>query len=414
MSLKNIIDLYRYLNKPVYDSNNRRFSFNGSYTNPLRGKLSKIDFNSKFIQDADFAINGDFVNIDDGFPNCKKNDSIEFTIKLAPDGLIAFHLSWADFIYAANYELIKCNYPEEFYIVEDDYYSKEVGTNITDLKLKKLVELVNCLSSQAESTYFEEKFLCLVYFCKSEEGIVDKMLLKINFNNPTLLVDEIDSVIFTELFLRESEDLLINEKKNIFLTTLIDFLRPRQEEKRFISLVTEIKKFRELFLNNLKLYFDKFSFQKIRQEVANAEIDFSEKCSKTLSDIQAKLLGIPISLAGVIAIFNSKDKYEILMLFIGITFTSLILTSTVKVQLNNLNAIKSASKNVFDGFINRYLSCPETLRDMIVNEKRMLDEQQKEISMWLHLFFILSLSPFVLSLIFIIVIYIPRIFFLYS
>lgn len=414
MSFKSIIDLYRHLNKPVYDSNDRRFSYNGSYTNPLRKKLSEIDFDSNFIQDAKFEINDNFVNKNNGFPNCKKNDSIKFTIKLAPDGLIAFYLSWADFIYAANYELIKCNYPEEFYIVKDDYYSKEVGINITDSKLKILVKLVNYLSSQAEGTYFEEKFLCLVYFCKSEEGIVDKMLLKINFNNPILLVDKIDSDIFNELFLKESDDLLINEKKNIFLTTLNDFLRPLPEEIRFISLVTEIKKFQELFLNNLKLYFDKFSFQKIRQEVANAEIDFSEKCSKTLSDIQAKLLGIPISLAGVIAIFNSKDKYEILMLFIGITFTSLILTSTVKVQLNNFNAIKSASKNVFDGFINRYLSCPETLRDMIVNEKRMLDEQQKETSMWLHIFLILSLSPFVLSLIFIMVIYIPRIFFLYS
>ena len=411
MSFKSIIDLYRHLNKPVYDSNDRRFSYNGSYTNPLRKKLSEIDFDSNFIQDAKFEINDNFVNKNNGFPNCKKNDSIKFTIKLAPDGLIAFYLSWADFIYAANYELIKCNYPEEFYIVKDDYYSKEDGINITDSKLKILVKLVNYLSSQAEGTYFEEKFLCLVYFCKSEEGIVDKMLLKINFNNPILLVDKIDSDIFNELFLKESDDLLINEKKNIFLTTLNDFLRPLPEEIRFISLVTEIKKFQELFLNNLKLYFDKFSFQKIRQEVANAEIDFSEKCSKTLSDIQAKLLGIPISLAGVIAIFNSKDKYEILMLFIGITFTSLILTSTVKVQLNNFNAIKSASKNVFDGFINRYLSCPETLRDMIVNEKRMLDEQQKETSMWLHIFLILSLSPFVLSLIFIMVIYIPRIFF---
>jgi len=403
MNLETIVKLYRFLNKPSYDAEERCFCYEGSYNKKLYSKLIELDFDSELIQETDFEIDGEFFPSPDDFPQPKRGNSIKFTIKLAFDGLKAFYFDWSAFIATANYELVKFNYPEEFYIVEDDYYSKEKITNSTDKKLKNLVEFVRCLSLQAE--YIDDssdEFLRLVYFYKSDEGSAEKLLLSIDFKNPSLLVDELDYAEFSVLSNKESDDLLLNEKKNIFLATLSDFLKPISEVDRFSILVTELKKLKELFSNNLKAYFYKFSFQKIRQEVANAEIDFSAKCSKTLSDIQAKLLGIPVSLAGVVVLTKASSGFEIILLAMGLLFTSLILYSTVKVQLSNFNIIKSASKNVFNGFESRYRSYPETLTIMITEEWHKIKKQQRKTFIWLIGFLILSLVPATLSVLFVI------------
>lgn len=403
MNLETIVRLYRFLNKPLYNAEERSFYYEGSYDEILYSKLITLDLDSELIQETDFEIDGEFFFTPSDFPQPKSGSSIKFTIKFAFDGLKAFYSDWSEFITTSHYELVKFNYPEEFYVVSDDYFSKENTINFSNKKLLNLIEFAKCLSIQAEYIdHSSDDFLRLFYFYKSEEGSVEKLLLKINYNKPSLFLNELDHSIFSELYNQESDDLLINEKKNIFLATLSDFLKPIPEDDRFCTLVIEFKKFKELFSNNLKVYFNKFSFQKIRQEVANAEIDFSDKCSKTLFDIQAKLLGIPVSLAGVIVLTKASSGFEIILLVMGLVFTSLILYSTVKVQLSNFNIIKSASKNVFDGFESRYKSYPKTLMIMIEEEWDKIEKQQRKTFFWLIGFLILSLVPAALSVFFVI------------
>ncbi|MCT7041785.1 hypothetical protein M1717_26490, partial [Salmonella enterica subsp. enterica serovar Pomona] len=75
--------------------------------------------------------------------------------------------------------------------------------------------------------------------------------------------------------------------------------------------------------NNLSVYLSGFNFHKARKDVAAAELDFSEKTAKTISDLTAKILTIPLSLLAAIGIWKLSALTEQLVVASGVAFTSL-------------------------------------------------------------------------------------------
>ncbi|MDP1097763.1 hypothetical protein Q6288_27140, partial [Klebsiella quasipneumoniae] len=90
----------------------------------------------------------------------------------------------------------------------------------------------------------------------------------------------------------------------------------------FQQLIEHWTDFRLAYDNNLSVYLSGFNFHKARKDVAAAELDFSEKTSKTISDLTAKILAIPLSLLAAIGIWKLNDLTEQFVALTGIIFTS--------------------------------------------------------------------------------------------
>lgn len=395
MALKSVVELYRTLESPIYNEENRTFECSCRYSNDIKNHLQNID--QSFARIKSLHINGDLIN-NESLPEVNDKDIINVIITVSSNSPVSFFKDIESFFRRATHTIKNCRLPSEFYLVDDNYFSGDEKTNDKIANLNNLYKLIDCLSKIAEYKESEQ----LVFFSKIDDKVIT-LPLKIKLTKE-LLNCTVELQLFSNLCDDMLDDLLVNEKRIIFKETLFDFSKnkPESESELFFYLIEKFDDFKKLFLHNLKLYLDRFSFQKIRQEVANEEIHFSERCSKTLSDIQAKLLGIPISLAGVIVLAKATSGFEFLLLAVGLAFTSLILFSMIKVQLSNFNIIKSAFKNVFDGFERRYQSYPEELIKMIQKEKVKIEKQQRITFRWLIFFIFLSLVPGILSFIFVI------------
>lgn len=79
--------------------------------------------------------------------------------------------------------------------------------------------------------------------------------------------------------------------------------------KRFAALLEHAKELKERFEKGYKLFAAGFSYEKIRDEIEAARVEYSGKIHKVFSDIQNQLLGIPV--ATIIVATQMKANKEV-------------------------------------------------------------------------------------------------------
>ncbi|HBM8225180.1 TPA: hypothetical protein L0W38_004801, partial [Escherichia coli] len=109
------------------------------------------------------------------------------------------------------------------------------------------------------------------------------------------------------------------------------------------------------------------------KEVVDAELDYSEKLSKIISEISNKALAIPISLAGSIAIFKLTTKADWIIALIGLIITAIITSAMIVSQKKQLARI-SHSKEILFGQL-RY-----RIKDDTSDLKESLEEAIKKLN----------------------------------
>lgn len=80
-------------------------------------------------------------------------------------------------------------------------------------------------------------------------------------------------------------------------------------DKRFVALLENAKDLKERFDKGYKLFAAGFSYEKIRDEIEAARVEYSGKIHKVFSDIQNQLLGIPV--ATIIVATQMKESAKI-------------------------------------------------------------------------------------------------------
>ncbi|EEZ9628832.1 hypothetical protein DIN75_003536, partial [Escherichia coli] len=161
------------------------------------------------------------------------------------------------------------------------------------------------------------------------------------------------------------------EKINTFRNTVIEYVN--KNGNSFVELINKWDFICELYTSNLAAYMSAFSFHKARKEVVDAELDYSEKLSKIISEISNKALAIPISLAGSIAIFKLTTKTDWIIALIGLIITAIITSAMIVSQKKQLARI-SHSKEILFGQL-RY-----RIKDDTSDLKESLEEAIKKLN----------------------------------
>lgn len=67
--------------------------------------------------------------------------------------------------------------------------------------------------------------------------------------------------------------------------------------------------------------------------MAQAEIDYGTKLSGVLGDIAGKMLALPISLAGLVALEKTTSKFEGFILILGLAVVLVVLLAILHNQM---------------------------------------------------------------------------------
>ena len=111
---------------------------------------------------------------------------------------------------------------------------------------------------------------------------------------------------FTVDFINGNDTHLM-QRRSIMTDVICELTSKLPAQERFPTLLKKLKVIVEKVNTKYTLFMSGFSYQKIRDDIETAKIDFLGKINHTLSDIQTQLLGIP---AEAIVVFTQMKKSE--------------------------------------------------------------------------------------------------------
>lgn len=393
--LKTLVELYRIAGKPTISG--VYLSLQLDYSPKAETLLRELTYSpraSQYIVEDEFSADGVFLQ-----NNVLPIDwqSISITLKLPRDSVQRFHNSITDLITFSSVR--NGEFPTDFYIIDLDYHSDDSVIPPEVQKVKNVCRLIKALSKLAH--YHDRKATDgepRLVFIQGSDGRSKSAIIQPTITNEMLVYSDIDCNIVEQL----QDDHSINdvnhhiEKRGIFRNTLVEYIN--ENNYNFQQLMEHWTDFRLAYDNNLSVYLSGFNFHKARKDVAAAELDFSEKTSKTISDLTAKILAIPLSLLAAIGIWKLSVLAEQLVVVSGVIFTSLIINLIISSQWKQLKRIIHSKEMVFNPFTLKLKSYPQELREDINKAIDELKKNEKFSFRVLIFFYILCWIPTVVGI----------------
>jgi hypothetical protein len=165
------------------------------------------------------------------------------------------------------------------------------------------------------------------------------------------------------------------------------------EPNLFLVIVREWREVLATYRANLQTYVYSFSFERVRREVAQAEIDYGTKLSGVLGDIAGKMLALPISLAGLVVLNNTNSPFEGFILVLGLTVVSVVLFAILHNQTLQTERLLHSFNVVFDDFKAKIKTYPTKLQDLLKITIGQVERQGRTLTNTFRLLKALSLLP---------------------
>ena len=388
--LKTLVELYRIAGKPAISGVYLPLDIDYSpEAEAYIKELTNLSRASQYIVEDEFIVDGVFLQNNIIPSNWQK---ISITLKLPRDSVHRFHHSITDLITFSSVR--NGEFPADFYIVDLDYYSEDTTTPPVVQQAKNVCRLIKALSKLAH--YHDKKATDgepRLVFIQGSDGRSKSAILQPTITNEMLSYSDIDCNIVEQL----QDDYSINdvnhhiEKRGIFRNTLVEYIN--ENNFNFQQLIEHWTDLRLAYDNNLSVYLSGFNFHKARKDVAAAELDFSEKTSKAISDLTAKILAVPLSLLAAIGIWKLSDLTEQLVVVSGVIFTSLIIHLIISSQWKQLKRITHSKEMVFNPFTLKLKNYPQELQSDITTAIEELKKNERFSFKVLIFFYILCWIP---------------------
>jgi hypothetical protein len=279
--------------------------------------VSAADLNFYATGDLSHVAIGDKITVHVGSPKlaigilAKNVDSL----LLAPKGFIEF--------------------PSRFYIIDGRLSDRDTSPPpLTSYRM--IVSLVLLLAEAAAFMDREEQKL--FYF---KDG---KIEIPVRYTAATLKF--VDTAAIERLLSHFQDALHRSQKLTILSDTITTLVRPQSETARFDHLIRNIDHLASSLDDGYRLFVSSFSYDKIRTDVENANLDFLTRIHKTFVDVQGQLLGIPIATIVVASQMKTAttcgvEAWTNLAILAGAWIFAAFLCASIVNQFFTLNAIGS-------------------------------------------------------------------------
>lgn len=284
-------------------------------------------------------------------------------------------------------ELIRLNssinrgvFPNNIFIVNENWSDVD-GTDLEKIKeIKRVCRLVKLLADLAVGVDKESNPDCYnLFFALPPDGArLPRTFLLSTLIEPDVLQYEIHHLnLLEEILNKKNENKAhLTERKLMFRLAVADIVeRFEHEANVFTAIVREWKSVLSLYRTNLQTYVYGFSFEKVRREVAQAEIDYGSKLSSVLGDIAGKLLALPLSLAALIALDKAESGLEQFIIFLGMVLVSSVLLAILHNQQLQVDRLLHSFNVVFDEFKSKIATYPQKLQKLLNITINQVDRQ---------------------------------------
>lgn len=175
--------------------------------------------------------------------------------------------------------------PRRFYLVNAAYAPGDAHVPDAVARYRKVLALVQLFAEAASMLDATKSELVFV-----KEG---KVTLAVSFNAPD--VAALDVAAVDRLLGQFADELHHDQKCSILFEALVELCRKHRGDSAFRFILRDLDAIAGTVADGYRLFASSFSYNKIKSELEDARIDYTQKIHKTIVDIQNQLLGIPVA-----------------------------------------------------------------------------------------------------------------------
>jgi hypothetical protein len=376
-----VVELYRALGKPPLE--NASFLVAGDFSQATISLIEEVDrLPSQYGYFEEKEIVGNHVEV-------------EFKLPESESG--RFHASVDEFIKTTP-SLNFGEVPKQFYICEQNYYSGD-GAVVPEIiqSLLELCRFVRALTLLA-AEYRQGSEISgknRLFFVVAADGKSPAKTLVITVNiEERLLTFPLPHVKLLEVMLSEEmkNEIHTEERRAIMRLAIADTLATVEEKNEMFSfLVGHWREVLSKYHHNVLAFVNQYSFEKVRKEIATAEIDHATKLSAVLGDIAGKLLALPVSFAALVALRRASTTEEFWIIFGGLVAVSIIFVGVLLNQWLQVRRLRSSFDIIFGQYDES--NFPKKLRVPIRTARENIGRQYRILATTFIVFAGLAFAP---------------------
>ncbi|TAP34767.1 hypothetical protein EYR97_11200 [Alteromonas sp. KUL42] len=314
--------------------------------------------------------------------------NIQFTWALSTSGSLPFYQSFEQLL-SSRKTIYKGDSPECYYIANADLLVESDTSNVMGQRLKSICQLIKLLSQVAH--YHDKKSqadtyqLVFVINDSSKNGyhpvVLDTKFEQCDLDGEVLDLRTMEYIVHAE----QRAESHAQEKASMFRLCLAEIIESAPKgEKAFKYMLSNWEELLAKYKQNFDVYFSGFSFSKLRNELAKAEVEIANSLSKVLSDVTGKLFSIPLSFAALLTVNKLKTIGESVLFVMGTLLVSMIISGLVRSQFLLKRNIDSSRDMIFGEFELKRDDYPQQLKDCLDEAKTTIENQSKLLNRTLH------------------------------
>jgi hypothetical protein len=318
---------------------------------------------------------------------------LEFSLPASEYG--RFHISVDSFI-SVSPSLEWGHLPNDFYILDLDFFSRDETRPEIIQKLADLCEfilLITKLSIDPPPQYVQPNSNRLTFILVANEKIPAKTFSIITKFTAKILALDIRHMNLLRALLSEEKKnhIHVEERRSIMRLAIAETIDELADgENLFELLLGQWSNVLSRYRHNVLAFVNQFSFEKIRKEIANAQIEYATKLSGVLGDVAGKLLALPLSFAGLLLLRNVQETDEFIIYALGLLVASGTAIGILINQWVQVKRLEDSFKIVFSQYDEKL---PAKLKAPILATRASLDKQRKILSRTFVIFGLFALIP---------------------
>jgi hypothetical protein len=175
--------------------------------------------------------------------------------------------------------------PRHFFLVTPPYVPGDAIVPDVVNRYRKALAVVQLFAKAASMLDATKSELVFV-----KDG---KIVMPIQFNATDLMA--LDTIAADRLLGQFADELHDEQKCSILFEALLDLCRAHQTNSRFRFALRHLSELADRVAEGYRLFASSFSYAKVRSELEDARINYTQKIHRTIVDIQNQLLGIPVA-----------------------------------------------------------------------------------------------------------------------
>lgn len=374
-----VVTLYRALGLPKV--NGGVFEYRGEVSPETLAVVIEVnEISDKYGFFKEFGISGNSVEIEYSLPatgdHGRFHDSLEAFIKATPS--LSRGLS-----------------PKDFYICDMNFYSGDDLIPLPIQRLRDVCEFIHLLSKLASQSVQEgEHEKNHLTFILVADGKSPAKTLELAPNvNTAMLGTPLRHLNVLRALLSDAKknNIHIEERKAIMRLAVAEVIDSAVEKTNiFEALVLKWNDVLLKYRHNVLAFIHQFSFEKIRKEIATAQIDYATKLSGVLGDIAGKFLALPISFAGFLLLRKTTDSGEIVIYSMGFFVITITMIGVLVNQWLQVRRLDESFQMVFSQYDDKL---PAKLQIPIAKAKSSLGFQSRVLMATFSVFIVIALIP---------------------